>query len=143
MNIVKFLEARLAEDRATAELAIGSAAFGTQTGVWEADNTQHIVFAIVDNGAQTQVANMREAWDGRERIEHVARWDPARALREVEAKEAVLYAHTNVERCWFGMESVGAIEVMLHMVEVIAAVYSDHPDYDPKWTPFSFSGKSI
>jgi Family of unknown function (DUF6221) len=77
---------------------------------------------------------------------HVIRHDPARVLREVEAKRAILALH--------GIRRIGTWPVCTHCRPVdlvhtddltseswpcrtlrqLAAVYSDHPGYDPAWT---------
>jgi hypothetical protein len=72
---------------------------------------------------------------------HIARWDPARVLREVEAKRKILaeyqrlYAEIN-ELVVHGREPGHHMDAMraLHVaVCAHAAVYSDHPDYNPAW----------
>lgn len=80
---------------------------------------------------------------------HIARHDPARVLREVEAKRAILGLHypglppagapDGLTIC-AGEEADGdtwqmATSWPCHTVCVIAAVYSDHPDYRPEWKP--------
>jgi hypothetical protein len=68
-------------------------------------------------------------------IDHQVRFDPARVLREVQAKRAILREHTPHTRgrhtvcssCSYG-NSLGATWPCL-TVEKTAAVYSDHPDY--------------
>jgi hypothetical protein len=77
---------------------------------------------------------------------------PARALREIEAKRAILAGHLPIEsiyglackRCVSWQDSPGDLsEFGLAIpdpwpclpVRAIAAVHSDHPDYDPAWAP--------
>jgi len=53
--------------------------------------------------------------DGGAAAAHIARWDPARVLAECEARrEVVMSADDGVLRA-------------------LAAIHSDHPDYDPAW----------
>ena len=54
---------------------------------------------------------------------HIARHDPARVLREVEAKRKIV---RDVACGFYDSDYDEA-------VEHLAAVYSDHPDYDPDW----------
>jgi hypothetical protein len=61
-----------------------------------------------------------------------ARYDPARVLREVEAKRALLTGHEGVHRCDWG-EHRGGDFTPCKQVVTLAAVYRDHPDYDPEW----------
>jgi hypothetical protein len=58
--------------------------------------------------------------------DYLKRLDPARVLREVEAKRAVL-----ADR-WGGPDHQDMWE---HVVQLLATVWRDHPDYDPSWKP--------
>ena len=65
-------------------------------------------------------------------MDHIARHDPARILREVAAKRALMASHDiGHDPC----EAHGAMyesvpcDVILHL----AAVYSSHPDYQQEW----------
>lgn len=53
--------------------------------------------------------------------------DPARVLRDVEAKRVILDRYERWDE-GYGFQS--ALEIA---VSVLAAVYSDHPDYRPEW----------
>lgn len=72
---------------------------------------------------------------GPELAAHVARHDPARVLREVEAKRQILEAH--------GGDLGPQVMFCPHCehdtpcptVRLLAAVYADHPDYRPEWAP--------
>jgi Family of unknown function (DUF6221) len=77
---------------------------------------------------------------------HIARHDPARVLREVEAKRKILDLWHNpakVEHLPEGahegrdpdeiMRDVAVAEAIDEIVRTLAAVYSDHPDYDEAW----------
>jgi hypothetical protein len=57
---------------------------------------------------------------------HVASHDPFRVLREVEAMRKIL-----ADR-WGGPDHQDMWE---HHVRLLAAIWSDHPDYRPEWTP--------
>ncbi len=62
---------------------------------------------------------------------HIARHDPARVLREVEATRALIAAieHPDPNQ---GPEYGYGLRLALMFR---AAVYSDHPDYDQSWKP--------
>lgn len=71
-----------------------------------------------------------------DRVEHIARHDPARVLAECEAKRRI------VERCsaprpgdeWDGLDWDGDLRAVAESVLVaLAAVYADHPDYRDEW----------
>ncbi len=81
-------------------------------------------------------------------IWHIARYDPARALREVEAKRAILAEYGNALAAQnkmlaspAGDQSVtyewenGRVCALLNALRGFAAVYSGHPDYDEAFRP--------
>ena len=73
---------------------------------------------------------------------HIARHDPARVLREVEAKRKILAEYTRVVELrksypegydpndYHGLYESGLEEAVTHL----AVVYSDHPDYREDWS---------
>ena len=84
--------------------------------------------------------------------EHIARHDPARVLREVAAKRAILALHQPYTIGLFGSRQAPRCEVCLSererypefwegdpwpcaTVRVLLAEYSDREDYDPAWMP--------
>ena len=61
---------------------------------------------------------------------HIARHSPARALRECEAKRAIIADF--LRRDALGdLPGRSAVEDTL---KALSAVYSHHPDYDPAWS---------
>lgn len=75
---------------------------------------------------------------------YIARHDPARALAEVEAKRRLLDLYERIRaenpanRRSFDWEHApwrDRVAVAAHAVRLIAAVYSDHPNYDEEWRP--------
>lgn len=84
--------------------------------------------------------------------EHVARHDPARVLREVAAKRAILdydveppngfrTGNTQVRGAEGGTgRAPRVLTVIVSIVLDLAVVWSDHPDYDPAWAPFQANG---
>jgi hypothetical protein len=72
--------------------------------------------------------------------EHIARHDPARVLREVEAKRAILAMWQEPETDRYlptgeVVAQVAAADAIDSVVRELNAVYSDHPDYDEAWGP--------
>ena len=76
--------------------------------------------------------------------EHIARNDPARVLREVAAKRAILAAHKHrfeghgdafgCDTCHWDRDYGMPLGVeWCTTLRALAAVHSDHPDYDPSW----------
>jgi hypothetical protein len=73
---------------------------------------------------------------------HIARWDPARVLREVEAKRGILAEYqvvvSDAERIGDSSRRprlYGQYDGLEHALTALAAVYSDHPEYDEAFRP--------
>lgn len=63
----------------------------------------------------------------------IAQHDPARVLREVEAKRAILGAYESQRAARFNDPAV--VDELRDVVQTLASVYRDHPDYREKWKP--------
>ena len=120
MTLAEFLAARLDEDAATARAA-GSCDYY--------DDVDECV----------PLADERN---------HMLRQSPARVLREVAAKRAILAMIWQYEAVtdgeWGDCHSAEQIAAgkcpdvdpdEVDGVRILAAVYSDHPDYQPEWKP--------
>ncbi|WP_346266116.1 DUF6221 family protein, partial [Glycomyces rutgersensis] len=86
-DLIDFLNARLAEDEAVAQAAT--------PGPWNDDGgcISNADYQITDYGAYTKADGEPEEWEPqRQRADsaHIARHDPARVLREVTAKRAII-----------------------------------------------------
>ena len=133
-DLIAFLNARLDEDEAAAEAADPGPWESTAPSLW------------VDAPAAGIIVQTRHFEDAA----HIARHDPARVLREVEAKRAIMAEHypgttwagdapEGLEIC-AGEEGDGdtwqmAIRWPCPQIRQLAAVYSDHPDYRQEWQP--------
>jgi hypothetical protein len=60
---------------------------------------------------------------------------PAQILREVEAGRKLLAEYERLARLSRLMRGVNPPSVLELAVKLRAAVYNDHPDYDPAWAP--------
>ncbi|MFE0765417.1 DUF6221 family protein [Streptomyces smyrnaeus] len=159
-DLIEFLRARLDEDEQTARAA--------SPGPWRHNPEKHhhivgtplfeeAVFAGPTGADATCVAGTGETDDSQSMRDaaHIARHDPARVLREVEAKRALVAAYelacrkrteiadehwgaapsgdlSAVER-WKEHDAVA--EALKPHVLRRAAVYVDHPDYRAEWRP--------
>lgn len=114
-DIVEFIKARLDEDEAIADAAVRFD-YGVTNWCDEGDHVNR----------------------------HIARHDPARVLREVAAKRALLDAHCTDPK-YGGTECLGCHANFQEeywtqdinkcpTLRAIASVYSDHQDYDPTWS---------
>ena len=121
IGIVEFITARLDEDEAAVAAPES----------WSAADESHGVRRVdVDLSSECVAASTR-SW----RAEHIARHDPARVLAEVKAKRAILARHSTGTGSLreFGGWYCEVCDDGCAEVPVLAAVYADHPDYDPAW----------
>jgi len=146
---IAFVKARLDEDEAAAEAAGGS----TPQGVWaQVDPERRPGRIDCDSG---YVVTYDEGSPDEGQAPHIARHDPARMLREVEAKRAIVALHKpdgNPADEWYG-SSVSCTECGGYTLIAgygargysspwpcptlrhLAAVWVGHPDYRPEWKP--------
>lgn len=165
-DLVAFVRARLDEDEETAKAAARSGNQFTEAGDhdprWQR-MTGHNGGEIRDMcsyaGHEAQerrdgrphgcVVVFDEGAPGPEQAAHIARHDPARALREVAAKrELITFAPENaaaIDGEWgdgheaaeiaAGLCADHGMEAANEILGPLAAVWSDHPDYRPEWKP--------
>jgi hypothetical protein len=123
MTLTEFVTARLNEDEAAAKAACG---------IWRANSDGNIVddsyaayIAVGPYGGEIDEVSR----------EHILRYDPTRMLVEVATKRKILnqlmsdlsyrpQVPSGRRRAWATASLI---------VEAMAAVWSDHPDYDPAW----------
>jgi hypothetical protein len=125
-DLVTFLRARIAEDEAAVQVVLGVNVMAGikhgkpvprwvpspkgDAGVWDTDGIPRVKFA----------------W-ARER-DHIVRHDPARVLREIEAKRRIVDRYA-----W--LREHGDAGDAAWVLPLLAAAYADHPDYRPEWAP--------
>lgn len=108
----------------------GRWASGDGGAVWDAETDADRREIVVDEGVPT-----------RAQAAHIARWDPARVLAEVEVKRRILdefkprvdQMDATIEGEW-GMGNYPSGESDL-LVKLLALPYADHPDYREEWRP--------
>jgi hypothetical protein len=135
-ELIAFLSARLDEEEISAQdVARGAPA------PWSVGDS-----CVLDAGGTPVVLDEYHSHGGG--FQYIARHDPARVLREVAAKRAIIERY---ERACAALESVvsfirgqddGFRQACMDAVRLLAAVYSDHPAYRPGWaisTPTSTS----
>ena len=123
----EFVTARLDEEEAAAELA------AREGGTWKQDDPERRPGAISSLGGP--VVYDEGAPDEYQAI-HIARHDPARALREIAAKRAMVEKYKLGRRLWnsdaeewFSPAAAMFGSDMEWLIKTLAAVWSDHPDY--------------
>lgn len=143
VNIAEFLMARIEEDEQVARLAGHSPSerwiereedrtlridtgvesmgweFGGGAGVWDCPDPDD------DCGLYCSYAETEAS--------HIARHDPARVLAECKAKRAIVYLHRiGDDPCDAHDANYGSIPC--DTILTLAAIYRDHPDFDPEWS---------
>jgi hypothetical protein len=113
-DLTEFLRARLAEDAEAARTTADE--YGA---AWSADEPMDTVSS--DTGADVAEGPATP-------LRWIARHDPARVLREAEAKRAVVDRYA-----W--LREHGDTGDAAWVLLLLAAVYADHPDYQPEWSP--------
>lgn len=123
MDITEFLAARLDEDEAYARHAFG-----------DHNNAQPDWYEI-RSGAVNLAENEDELVTFDSGVSrHIVRQDPARTLREVKAKRAIVAEHHPVDPCDAHNPGTGRTE-SCDTLRHLAAVHSDHRDYQQEWAP--------
>lgn len=123
MELADFIAARLDEDEAAAQAC--------------ADSPGALKWSLPDHPSSHRAVEDEDGcvvvWDEGEPSEwqaaHIARSDPARALREVAAKRAICQRHEPYN-CHYCAQGDWCPE-MKH----VAGVWLDHPDYRDDWKP--------
>lgn len=133
MDLVEFLRARLDEDEQAARAASGGHLTGAGDWSFGPGNADG-----VHTAAGTPVTRFTWPYEG----EHIARHDPARVLRDIETKRAIVDRYEQAEqradaRLHDGLSSELDDEVAERLalewvVRQLATAYADHP---VEWKP--------
>lgn len=135
-DLVQFLRARLADDRAVAHEA---ALQRSKYAAWRAKETDVYTTEVIISGDAFHVADTGATYPGAEgydedaaRAEHIARHDPARVLAEVDAKRQIVDGVAGADP--HGAYITGTFTAW-DALRLLALPYADHPDYREEWTP--------
>lgn len=132
-DVTAFLRARLDDDEKAANESGGTAwhwaSRPSVLGGTEFDglhNSEHELILWADSQDECELDFLGDV------DVHIARHDPARVLREVSAKRGVIRemeaARTNLEE-----RGINVPFFITWTLWHLAAVYSDHPDYQKEW----------
>lgn len=125
MTIVEFLEARLAEEEAVAKAAFARLSENDPfTREWQFGESMGFGGLVNRAGTRTALSPTAES-------KHINRHGPVRVLQEVAAKRKLIKSIEELVQHAYGRDSAEAIESEL---APLAAIYSDHPDYQKEWT---------
>ncbi|MDP9949133.1 MULTISPECIES: DUF6221 family protein [Streptomyces] len=123
-DLAQFLRDRLDEDEQAARAA--------HAPNWSTDGRTGLHYGVED-GWMTDALTTADA-------DHIARHDPARVLREVEAKRRLLTdyeenaADLDAQHAP-DMDYVGRADGLETALQHLATAYADHPDYRDAWRP--------
>ncbi|QBI53451.1 DUF6221 family protein [Streptomonospora litoralis] len=148
--VLDFLKARIAEDESIA-LAATRAETGEPPRRWVADADSYGIGPRDSCGRDTCAWEIASA-HGEDADDHplpaltnqrhMARWDPDRALAEARAKRRLIERYERAARMPASVatrvrgQDDGYREACWDAILDAAAVYADHPDYDPeRWAP--------
>lgn len=139
MTIVEFLWARLDEDEQVARRATAG------RWAWIDPGGRHkiaLVAVIATDWQMVVPSGSGDVYPSRWDADHIARHDPARVLREVEAKRRIVELHSETELQNDEGENVGAgcadcahFDWPCETLRLLALSYADHPGYDESWRP--------
>lgn len=128
LTITEFLTARLDEDEAAARNASGAE--------WEVDDQKHpeAIYADFPGAVSISVVS-GSRWSGEASVfdndadaHHIARWDPARVLAEVEVKRTLIRWLNGDQIRNFCGYAFGDLAI-----RVLVRPYVDHPDCREEW----------
>jgi hypothetical protein len=134
-DLVTWLRAQLDEDERVAKMAeiLDPAPWANRVSTTPGG---HVEGRIAGAGGHT-VVHVKDQAPDFDSATHIARWDPARVLAEVDAKRRILELHapvidgTQSSWTWFaGSESASEA-----IVKLLALPYADRPGYRSEWRP--------
>jgi hypothetical protein len=132
-DLVTWLRAQLDEDERLAKRAASLCGCHPPAPKWLfGDESTDGRIVVADEPHPEVRRKLGRRWNGSYEnmfaAEHIARWDPARALAEVEAKRQLLDLAEFIG-CADGFD----VENMI--CELLAAPYTDRPGYREEWRP--------
>ncbi|MFE1358844.1 DUF6221 family protein [Streptomyces harbinensis] len=126
-EMIEFLRARLGEEQDAAEAA--------SPGPWHL-NAEHDEVHAVDGEVAAEAFALSNN-QLRRTAEHIARWDPERVLREVEAKRRLIEhcedARRRASEDEYDSEAAATRSALEDALLAIASAHSGHPDFREEW----------
>lgn len=149
----QWLRDQLDEDERIARAACEGA-----KGEWRHVGDEHGAFVIGDHNGGAEVCH-DEGYPTLEQATHIAEHDPARVLREIEAKRAIVDAYLppgedphpgepcinyegqdpadydQFDSCWRHVEASKRLLHHDYVLRLLASVYADRPGFREEWRP--------
>lgn len=142
MELTQWLRAQLDEDERIAQAAM----WCEDAAVWRAASSEYgtptrpggprwYIEDSMEDGVITTVDPQASADEGVAR--HIAEWDPARVLREINAKRRALDHYLAVrQHAAQGAEPYTLAEgAVAKQIQIMATGYADRPGYREEWRP--------
>lgn len=136
-ELVQFLRDRLDEDERIAQSAASVRGPDWWFEGYCEDMEGQVLAGKALEGGSSAVRSLAMTTRSDAEGEHAAHHDPARVLRNVEARRALLSRYEAMAAgvlVMIGSESILA-EYRRVILPSLAAVYADHPDYRAEWRP--------
>lgn len=132
-DLARWLGEQLDEDQRIAREAGGLA--------WSRPEDPGDPAAIRDSEQERVVCD--EGWPSEGQEVHIAEWDPARVLREIDAKREIVRAYQaavagrdDVEVGTDGYHrSVGTVTSLRRVICLLVTAYEDRPGFKEEWRP--------
>lgn len=160
MGLIEFISVRLAEDEAAARKAAEVCGCHGPLPVWRFDDEATEGRILADgNPHPGLLSRLGKRWNRSYgdmfAAEHIVRHDPARVLREMEAKRAIMDLHRPSDGACSTCSGEADMDVQYDpnsgeetvswrrtdlpapcpTVRLLAQPYADHPDYQAEWAP--------
>ncbi|MFD5217476.1 DUF6221 family protein [Streptomyces tendae] len=118
-DLVQWLRAQLADDERIARAA--------HAPNWSTDGRRGLHYGVEDEWI-TDALTTADA-------DHMARHDPARVLREIDAKRQVIAEHDVYGRKLGERMDCQSLDFPCRTLRLLALPYADRPGYRPDWRP--------
>jgi hypothetical protein len=137
-DLIFFLRAQLDDDERVARAA--------NPGPWRRfTDREHLSPLAIFGGSYMgdedrlrNVVSLKYSWVKDGNAEHITRWDPIRALAEVDAKRRLLDEYERIAasaNTYPGPANAAALIAAQKVVKILGWPHVDHPDYREEWRP--------
>ncbi|HEY3261295.1 MAG TPA: DUF6221 family protein [Pseudonocardiaceae bacterium] len=133
-DLITWLRAQLDDDE-----RVTQACAEVYPAPWDMSDRGHTALVRADEPdfrivAELEQSSAIDGWLG-ERLEHIARWDPARVLAEVDAKRRILDMWADAQSAEFPDYWGGYATALDDVVRQLALPYADRPGFRAEWRP--------
>jgi hypothetical protein len=126
-DLVTFVRARLDEDETVARAVGDPERVWREDSAWAADLLNPLPSQRRDHPGYVPMITAED-------LAHIARHDPARVLRDVEAKRRLLFQFEHRGNAVRGAIQPSTGGVWDDLLRMLALPYAGHPDYRAEWS---------